>query len=108
MLIYNGYNIYPSRIEEILVTHPDVVNAIVIGKPAKTVGEIPKAFVIPRQGATVSEEEIMEFINTRVVHYSKVRELEFVDQFPMTAAGKISKVALKNKELERDLEKMKE
>ncbi|MFS0575740.1 AMP-binding protein [Sporosarcina sp. 179-K 3D1 HS] len=101
MLIYNGYNIYPSRIEEILVTHPDVMNAIVIGKPAATVGEIPKAFVILKAGATVTEQEMLEFINTRVVHYSKVRELEFVDEFPMTAAGKISKVALKKIELEK-------
>lgn len=101
MLIYNGYNIYPSRIEEILVTHPDVQNAIVIGKPAPTVGEIPKAFIILKPKATVTEEELMEFINTRVVHYSKIREMEFVDQFPMTAAGKISKVALKKMEMEK-------
>ncbi|MGN7407984.1 AMP-binding protein [Sporosarcina sp. SAFN-010] len=100
MLIYNGYNVYPSRIEEVIVSHPAVQNAIVIGKPVESVGEIPKAFVIVKPGSTISVEELMTYTNERVVHYSKVRELEFLDQFPMTAAGKISKIHLKKMELE--------
>lgn len=100
MLIYNGYNVYPSRIEEVIVSHPAVQNAIVIGKPVEGVGEIPKAFVIVKPGAALSEEELMAYTNERVVHYSKVRELEFLEQFPMTAAGKISKIHLKKMELE--------
>ncbi|WP_025785832.1 AMP-binding protein [Sporosarcina sp. D27] len=100
MLIYNGYNVYPSRIEEVIVSHPDVQNAIVIGKPAEGVGEIPKAFVIVKPGSTLSGEELMTYTNERVVHYSKVRELEFLEQFPMTAAGKISKIHLKKMELD--------
>ncbi|REB08679.1 acyl-CoA synthetase [Sporosarcina sp. BI001-red] len=99
MLIYNGYNVYPSRIEEVIVSHPAVQNAIVIGKPVDAVGEIPKAFVIVKPGSTLSVEELMTYTNERVVHYSKVRELEFMEQFPMTAAGKISKVHLKKMEL---------
>ncbi|MGE6368736.1 AMP-binding protein [Planococcus kocurii] len=101
MLIYNGYNVYPSRIEEVLVSHPDVQNAIVIGKPVEGIGEIPKAFVILKPGSGLSEEELMNYTNERVVHYSKVRELEFLEQFPMTAAGKISKIHLKKQELEK-------
>lgn len=100
MLIYNGYNVYPSRIEEVLVSHPLVQNAIVIGKPIEGIGEIPKAFVIVRPGSVLSEEELMTYTNERVVHYSKVRELEFLEQFPMTAAGKISKMYLKKQEME--------
>ncbi|MGG0643231.1 AMP-binding protein [Sporosarcina gallistercoris] len=100
MLIYNGYNVYPSRIEEVIVSHPAVQNAIVIGKPVEGVGEIPKAFVIVKPGTTLSVEELMSYTNERVVHYSKVRELEFLEQFPMTAAGKISKIHLKKMELE--------
>lgn len=101
MLIYNGYNVYPSRIEEVLISHPSVQNAIVIGKPAKGFGEIPKAFVILKPGNRLSEEELMTYTNERVVHYSKVRELEFLEQFPMTAAGKISKIHLKKQEMEK-------
>ncbi|WP_432354302.1 AMP-binding protein [Sporosarcina sp. A2] len=100
MLIYNGYNVYPSRIEEVIVSHPSVQNAIVIGKPVEGVGEIPKAFVIVKPGSTLSTEELMAYTNERVIHYSKVRELEFLEQFPMTAAGKISKMHLKKLELE--------
>ncbi len=100
MLIYNGYNVYPRRIEEVIVSHPAVQNAIVIGKPAEGAGEIPKAFVILKPGSVLSEEELMVYTNERVVHYSKVRELEFLEQFPMTAAGKISKVQLKKLEME--------
>lgn len=100
MLIYNGYNVYPSRIEEVIVSHPAVQNAIVIGKPVEGVGEIPKAFVIVKPGTALSVEELMSYTNERVVHYSKVRELEFLEQFPMTAAGKISKIHLKKMELE--------
>ena len=99
MLIYNGYNVYPVRIEEVIVSHPAVQNAVVIGKPDERSGEIPKAFVIKKDGAELSAEELLAYVNERVVHYSKVRELEFVDQFPMTAAGKISKVQLKKMEL---------
>ena len=101
MLIYNGYNVYPSRIEEVLVSHPAVQNAIVIGKPVEGLGEIPKAFVILKPGSVLSIEELMTYVNDRVVHYSKVRELEFLEQFPMTAAGKISKIHLKKQELEK-------
>ena len=101
MLIYNGYNVYPSRIEEVIVSHPAVQNAIVIGKPAKKFGEIPKAFVILKPGSCLSEEELINYTNERVVHYSKVRELEFLEQFPMTAAGKISKIHLKKQEMEK-------
>lgn len=101
MLIYNGYNVYPVRIEEVLVSHPAVQNAIVIGKPDERAGEIPKAFVLLKDGSTLTENELLTYVNERVVHYSKVRELEFVDEFPMTAAGKISKVVLKKMELEK-------
>ncbi|WP_431029336.1 class I adenylate-forming enzyme family protein [Lysinibacillus sp. LZ02] len=94
MLIYNGYNVYPRYIEEILYEHPAVQAAVVIGVEDPKVGEKPKAFIVLRPGVTANEEEIMEFVNTKVVHYSKVREVEFIDQLPMTAAGKISKVKL--------------
>lgn len=94
MLIYNGYNVYPRQIEEVLYQHPAVQAAVVIGIEDPKVGEKPKAFIVLRPGVTASEEEMMEFVNTKVVHYSKLRELEFIDQLPMTAAGKISKIKL--------------
>lgn len=101
MLIYNGYNVYPGRLEEVLFQHPAVANAAVIGKPAPAAGEIPKAFVILKPGASATEEELMEYVNKQVVHYSKIRELEFVDKLPVTAAGKLSKKALRDMEIQK-------
>lgn len=98
MLIYNGYNVYPRQIEEVLYSHPAVAAAVVIGVEDPVVGEKPKAFVVLRQGVEVTEQEIIDFVNEKVVHYSRVRELEFIDQLPMTAAGKISKIQLVERE----------
>lgn len=101
MLIYNGYNVYPRQIEEHLYEHPAVAAAIVIGVQDANVGEKPKAFVVLKQGAEATEEDIMGFVNEKVVHYSRIRELEFIDQLPMTAAGKISKIQLVEREKAR-------
>lgn len=103
MLIYNGYNVYPSRLEEYLFQHPAVANAAVIGKPTPTAGEIPKAFVILKPGTSATDEELMEYVNKQVVHYSKIRELEFVDKLPVTAAGKLSKKALRDMEIQKGI-----
>ena len=101
MLIYNGYNVYPRQIEEHLYEHPAVAAAIVVGIQDPNVGEKPKAFVVLKQGVSTTEEDIMHFVNEKVVHYSRIRELEFIDQLPMTAAGKISKIQLIEKEKAR-------
>ena len=101
MLIYKGYNVYPSRLEDALFKHPAVSNATVIGKPSKGVGEIPKAFVILKPGATTTVEELIDFVNQEVVHYAKIRELEIVDEFPVSPAGKILKRILRDKELKK-------
>ncbi|QHS23423.1 long-chain fatty acid--CoA ligase [Virgibacillus sp. MSP4-1] len=102
MLIYNGYNVYPSKIEDLLFQHPAVSNVAVIGKPHSNTGEIPKAFVTLKQDGIATEKELMEYVNEQVVHYSKIRELEIVEELPHTAAGKI----LKRKLLDMEKEKM--
>lgn len=104
MLLYNSYNVYPTRLEGILFEHPDTQNVAVIGKPQPIVGEIPKAFIVLKEGSKVTEEEMMDFINDQVVHYAKIREMEFVDELPTTAAGKLSKVALRKMESEKSIQ----
>lgn len=101
MLIYNGYNVYPRKLEELLYSNPMVASAAVIGVPEEKVGEIPKAFIVLRQPGAISKEELMDFVNEQVIHYEKIRELEFVEQLPMTAAGKISKQELKEVRIEK-------
>ena len=98
MLIYKGYNVYPRELEELLFKHPAVANAAVIGKKVLEVGEIPKAFVVKKAGAQVSGEELMEFVNQQVIPYKKIRELAFVDEIPVSAAGKVLKRVLRDQE----------
>lgn len=98
MLLYKGYNVYPRKLEELLYEHPAVAAAAVIGKADPEVGEKPKAFVVRKQDLKVTEEELMQFVNEQVIHYAKLRELEFIEELPMTVAGKISKVMLMRQE----------
>jgi len=98
MLIYKGYNVYPRELEELLFEHPAVLNCSVIGKRDPGAGEIPKAFVVLKEGSRVSKNEIMNFVNDRVTPYKKLRELDFIDNLPMSAVGKVLKRVLKEKD----------
>ena len=98
MLIYKGYNVYPRDLEEILFTHPAVANCTVVGKPDPLAGELPKAFIVLKPGAVTSAEEIMSFVAAQVTPYKKIREIEFVDEIPVSLAGKALKRELRERE----------
>lgn len=91
MIIRGGYNVYPREIEEVLLTHPDVSLAAVIGVPHESHGEEIKAVVIRRDGATVTEDELVAWSKEQMAGYKYPRIVEFVDALPMTATGKILK-----------------
>ncbi|PRX44305.1 long-chain acyl-CoA synthetase [Prauserella shujinwangii] len=95
MLIYKGYNVYPRELEELLVALPEVAAAAVVGRRTAEVGELPVAFVVRAQGHDVTAEELLERVNGQVVPYKRVRELRFVEQIPMSAAGKVLKRELR-------------
>ncbi|MGC5255415.1 class I adenylate-forming enzyme family protein [Gordonia sp. DT218] len=97
MLIYKGYNVYPRELEEILVTHPDVASAAVVGREAGSVGQEPVAFIVPKDGHVVDEELVRGFVAERVLPYKKIRDVILVDSLPTSAAGKIQKVALRER-----------
>jgi long-chain acyl-CoA synthetase len=101
MLIYKGYNVYPRELEEILFQHPAVANATVIGVPEPAVGEIPVAYVILRQGATTTAEELTNFVNQQVIPYKKIRKLYFVNEIPISAAGKVLKRVLREQAIQQ-------
>jgi len=101
MLIYNGYNVYPRELEEILHSHPAVAGCVVIGKPDSRRGEIPKAFVVRRPDTSVTGEELMEMVAERVSSYKKLREVEFIDNIPVNLAGKPLRRELRKMEVER-------
>ena len=91
MIIRGGYNVYPREIEEVLLTHPDVSLAAVIGVPHESHGEEIKAVVIRNDGATVTEDELVAWAREQMAGYKYPRIVQFVDALPMTATGKILK-----------------
>ncbi len=91
MIIRGGYNVYPREIEEVLMTHPDVSLAAVIGVPHDSHGEEVKAVVILNEGATVTEDELVAWGKNEMAAYKYPRVVEFVPSLPMTATGKILK-----------------
>jgi long-chain acyl-CoA synthetase len=91
MIIRGGYNVYPREIEEVLMTHPDVSLAAVIGVPHESHGEEIKAVVIPNEGATITEQELVDWGKEQMANYKYPRHVEFVSSLPMTATGKILK-----------------
>jgi long-chain acyl-CoA synthetase len=96
MLLYKGYNVYPRELEELLIAHPAVANAAVVGRRSDQVGELPVAFVVRAAGGTeIGSAELMEAVNARVLPYKRLRELRFVEQIPVSAAGKILKRELR-------------
>ncbi|MGX7727637.1 class I adenylate-forming enzyme family protein [Rhodococcus sp. 2H158] len=95
MLIYKGYNVYPRELEEILVSHPAVSTAAVVGREAGNVGQEPVAFVVPVPGAQPDPAELMAFVAEQVLPYKKIREVVLVDALPTSAAGKVLKTDLR-------------
>ena len=91
MIIRGGFNVYPREVEEVLMTHPDVSLAAVIGVPHESHGEEIKAVVILNKDATVTEDELVAWGKEQMAGYKYPRVVEFVDELPMTATGKILK-----------------
>ena len=98
LIKYKGYSVYPREIEDVLYEHPAVKLCAVVGKPDPVAGEIPKAFVVLKDGATATEEEIKKFVNEKVAPYKAIRELEFRKELPMTLVGKVLRRVLQEEE----------
>jgi long-chain acyl-CoA synthetase len=95
MIIRGGFNVYPREIEETLVTHPDVSLAAVIGIPHDEYGEEIKAFIVCKEGAAATEDEIKAWAKENMAAYKYPREIVFRDTLPMNATGKILKTELR-------------
>lgn len=100
MIIRGGENVYPREIEEFLYTHPDIVDAQVIGVPDQKFGEQVMAWVTLKPGATLTGEDVKEYCRGRIAHYKVPAYVAFVDEFPMTVTGKIQKFKLREMAVE--------
>ncbi len=90
-----GENVYPAEIEKLLAGHEKIANITIIGIPDEKWGEAGKAFIVCKEGKTITLAEIHAFLNGKVARYKYPKELEILDTLPMTASGKIKKSELK-------------
>jgi long-chain acyl-CoA synthetase len=99
MIISGGFNIYPRDIDEVLFSHPKVLEACAIGRPDAYSGERVKAFVVLKPGEEATAEEIIDFCKENLAKYKVPKYVEFVDDLPKSAIGKILRKELKRMEL---------
>jgi acyl-CoA synthetase (AMP-forming)/AMP-acid ligase II len=107
LIKYRGYQVAPAELEALLVSHPAVADAAVIPSPDEEAGEVPKAFVVRRAGAPagVTEDDLLAYVAERVAPFKKIRSVEFVDEIPKAASGKILRRVLVVRERVRDRER---
>jgi acyl-CoA synthetase (AMP-forming)/AMP-acid ligase II len=95
MFIVGGFNCYPAEIEKILSEHPAVAQSAVIGVPDERMGEVGKAFVVLRPGATADAAGIIAWSRENMANYKVPRFVEIVAQLPTNASGKVQKFSLR-------------
>ncbi|MFX1307544.1 MAG: class I adenylate-forming enzyme family protein [Promethearchaeota archaeon] len=98
MIIRGGENIYPREIEEVLYSHPAVSLGTVIGVKDKIYGELPKAFIVLKEGESITEEELINYCKKHLADFKVPKYVEFRDDLPKTPTGKIMKQPLREEE----------
>ncbi|MFP4160305.1 MAG: class I adenylate-forming enzyme family protein [Desulfobacterales bacterium] len=96
MIISGGENIYPAEIEDLLMSHPKIADAAVIGSPDEKWGETVKAIVVPRQGGSLDEDELIEWCRGRIAKFKVPKKVVFAEEVPRTPTGKILKRVLRD------------
>ncbi|OBK74089.1 4-coumarate--CoA ligase family protein [Mycobacterium sp. 1274761.0] len=97
LIKYKGYQVPPAELEAVLLAHPAIADAAVVGVRDRESGEeVPKAFVVKQSGAELTEAEVMDFVAGEVAPYKKVRQVAFIDAIPKSASGKILRKDLRD------------
>lgn len=97
LIKYKGFQVPPAELEALLIAHPAVADVAVVPVPDEEAGEIPKAFVVTKSGRAVTAEELRDYVAEHVAHYKQVRAVEFIDEIPKSASGKILRRVLRNR-----------
>jgi long-chain acyl-CoA synthetase len=95
MVIVGGYNVYPREVDEVLLTHPEVLDAASAGAPDPYYGETLSAAVVVRSGASVSAADLIAFCKQNLAPYKVPKRVYRLDALPRTAVGKLDKLALR-------------
>ncbi|MBL8223005.1 MAG: AMP-binding protein, partial [Bryobacterales bacterium] len=97
MINVGGFKVFPTEVDEVLYTHPAVAEAAAIGVPHEYRGEVVKAFVVLRDGASATADEIVAYCRGRLAKFKVPVEVEFLDTLPKSAVGKILRRALRER-----------
>lgn len=89
LIKYKGYQVAPAELEALLLSHPQIADAAVVGAHDAEGEEVPKAFVVVQAGASLTSDDVIAYVAEHVAPYKKVRQVEFIDAIPKSASGKI-------------------
>ena len=98
LIKYKGFQVPPAELEALIISHPAIADVAVIGVDDQEAGELPKAFVVLKPGEEATAEQIMDFVAEQVTSYKKIRMVEFRDEIPKSASGKILRRFLRDEE----------
>lgn len=101
MIIAGGYNIYPVELDDVLMGHPKIMEACTIGLPHEYRGETVKAFIVVNPGESLTEEEVAAYCKDNLAVYKVPKIIEFIDELPKSAVGKILRRKLKDMEMDK-------
>jgi long-chain acyl-CoA synthetase len=101
MIIAGGYNIYPVELDDVLMSHPKVLEACTIGIPHDYRGETVKAFIVTKPGEALTEEDVVSYCKNNLAAYKVPKLIEFIDELPKSAVGKILRRKLKDMEMDK-------
>ena len=97
IIVSGGENISSVQVEKALSAHPAVLEAAVVAQPDPRWGEVPHAYVVVRGGASVDEQELIEWVRGRLAHFKAPKVVDFVSELPKSGTGKILKTALRKR-----------
>ena len=101
LIKFKGMQVAPAELESLLLTHPSIADVAVIPVADEEAGELPKAVVVTKPEMEMSEADVMSFVSERVAPHKRIRIVEFVQQIPKSASGKILRRVLIQKEREK-------
>ena len=101
MIVSAGFNVYPREIEEVLAEHPKVAEVAVVGVPSKVREEVVKVFIVTAEGQEMTRAEVMQYCREKLSKYKMPKRVEFRDELPKSAIGKILKRVLLDEEAKK-------